>query len=297
MGLKMPGISYKEYFKYAVNSDADTFLQYSLTAGVEQGDLKLSFATNPRPPEITRIAYDISDEVIIQVKTWADTLPEIIEAGMDVGLVALINHNLPAGSAVKVETFADRNGTTADFTETFTAPARLGEYLPYQTQTMYMKLGTAQSGVHKVLITISYPDASGNNLDLGRLWIGNFMSVDNPSGDGGFDGDWDLGYDGGGSVSESIGLNAFMRVAERRKEMDFPFREIPFNQAFGVSTTGTFQEMLFYCTKTSEIIMLPFEDTQMNKEYLGIYGLIANKPRLSHRSGKGSTDIQVKQLV
>lgn len=272
---------------------------YKVTYKIIEGTLisDLANAQSMRINETSRIDYSSSNKIIIEIglqdvtplNHWLNIPENMIRGDMTLDMIALINHNMPSNTSVKIEAHTAFPVGVQQFTFDTHRSDQVDNRRYYATD--YFALPQTVEYVNKIRIEITKnPLDTQNHLEIGRLWASRAVRFEENTG---IDGGWDISYKDGGAVSRSIAGSVYAREEQVKRQINVPVRLVKKRQAIG--TDKTLQDMLVRTGKTEELIAIMDRQTPY-KWTMNVHGMLTNEPVLSHHAGLFSTDLQIREL-
>jgi len=288
-----PGISYRDWFKRAESGGQ---LQNSVYVGTQVLPLE-----NAQTPRLREYASFSSSAVGIRMNFNGGVLTSnewTGENGLTVGCVGLFNINFGLGGSARVKVYANNNNSTPVMNKNYIILAATNYNLEHTQTNLFLVFDQVYTNVQRVEIELQ----SSINFDMiGRIWVGNYLDVD-------FDSGWSIGLDTKSQVNYSQGRDAHPIFRRRKRKASFPVSMLNFEQAFGVHSGGTinnvstFNDMFMTAGKDSEIVVQPISTDFSQADHpplpTTIYGLMSKDPALIKQAGDNyETLIDVVELI
>ena len=193
--------------------------------------------------------------------------------GMSIGCICLINHNIDFSKEIQVDvTLLDDVGVL------IANEISNSESSSFIGANKFFIFSQVWTGVFEVRITFRILEPDPINVELGRLWIGNYLEAD-------FDNGYGFHHGSGAKPAFSIGNDIHLRYKQPRKEMNFNFELVQNDVVYG-SGIDSWYDFSQWASTNRDLIALPNVTTDAEMQYLGTYGVL-KKPMLIERS-KGS---------
>jgi len=279
------GFSYRDWVALSAVSSDITFS----TAVANTNILPLANCTTPRPKQISRTTTTTlaTHQIVaftLEMTATTDGNEFDGKVGMTIGCIGAINHNMPLDRDAYVQAILyDDVGGVIHSSSTYSATRQ------FEDASIYFLLDDVYTEVFKVVLLIGV-EGVFSELDLGRLWIGNYLEAD-------FDGNFGLLHGYAAKPKYSIGNDIHLRYKTPRKEMNFDFSLIDTAVVYGAGI-DSWMDFSKWTSTNRDLVVLPNVADDDEKQYLGTYGILKRPMKLERLHGSyWSADFDVVELV
>lgn len=211
----------------------------------------------------------------IRSVTGGFTLRATFVTGVEVGLIAILNHNFTSSGLVSVSILDPSNNNlyTALLLPVWYPPST--SHFP---RNMFIVLPENITNVGRVELTIFSPGLGSSYGELGRFWAGPYF---NPSYKAAH-ADFEIMARDDSVVSRSIGQQTYVDYRSRYRQLHCTIPAIAENDAIGIEagTQPNMQDIAFEVGRGGEVIVIPSTANNQIIHKMGIYGHFLEPPSL-----------------